>query len=174
MITSLRWTKLKLLKYVLHVVIAHLARTLIRHKRTTLDEDVPLWFHQGHIHKTKDRKIIRHTGDYCGCTVLDWCVVCTGLVCCMYWTGVLYVLDWCVVCTGLVCCMYWTGALYVLDWCVVCTGLVCCMYWTGVLYVLDWCVVCTGLVCCVCTGLVCCMSASLLTECCHRANTTTS
>ena len=35
----------------------------------------------------------------------------------------LYVLDWCVVCTGLVCCMYWTG--------VVCTGLVCCMYWTG-------------------------------------------
>ena len=64
------------------------------------------------------------------------------------WTGVLYVLDWCVVCTGLVCCMYWTGMLYVLDWCVVCTGLVCCMYWTGVLYVLDWCVVCTGLACC--------------------------
>ena len=28
--------------------------------------------------------------------VLDWCVVCTGLVCCMYWTSVLYVLDWCV------------------------------------------------------------------------------
>ena len=66
--------------------------------------------------------------------VLDWCVVCTGLVCCMYWTGVLYVLDWC---TGLVCCMYWTGMLYVLDWCVVCTGLMCCMYWTGVLYVLE-------------------------------------
>ena len=68
----------------------------------------------------------------------------TVLVCCMYWTGVLYgvlhVLDWCVVCTGLVCCMYWTGVLYVLDWCVVCTGLVC---WTGVLYVLDWCVACT-------------------------------
>ena len=63
---------------------------------------------------------------------------CVGLVCCMYWTGVLYVLDWCVVCTGLVCCMYWTGALYVLDWCVVCTELVCCMHWTGVLYVLDW------------------------------------
>ena len=43
--------------------------------------------------------------------VLDWCVICTGLVCCMYWTGVLYVLDWCVVCTGLVCCtcMNWTG-----------------------------------------------------------------
>ena len=88
--------------------------------------------------------------------VLDWCVVCTGLVCCMYWTGVLYVLDWCVVCTGLVCCMYWTGVLYVLDWpyqsntparyiyipvqfntpvqyiihcmcCVACTQLVCCM-----------------------------------------------
>ena len=28
--------------------------------------------------------------------VLDWCVACTGLVCCMYWTGVLHVLDWCV------------------------------------------------------------------------------
>ena len=40
-------------------------------------------------------------------------------MCCMYWTGVLYVLDWCVE----------------LDWCVVCTGLVCCMYWTGMLYV---------------------------------------
>ena len=48
----------------------------------------------------------------------------------------LFVLDWCVVCTGLVCCMHWTGVLYVLDWCVVCTGLVCCMYWTGVLYVI--------------------------------------
>ena len=56
----------------------------------------------------------------------------------MYWTGALYVLDWCVVCTELVCCMHWTGVLYVLDWCVVCTGLVCCMHWTGVLYVLDW------------------------------------
>ena len=33
----------------------------------------------------------------------------------MYWTGVLYVLDWCVVCTGL---MYWTSVFYVLDWCV--------------------------------------------------------
>ena len=58
----------------------------------------------------------------------------------MYWTGVLHVLDWCVTCTRLVCCMYWTGVLYVLDWCVVCTGLVCCMYWTGVfllLYALD-------------------------------------
>ena len=52
----------------------------------------------------------------------DWCVVCTELVCCMYWTGVLYVLDWCVVCTGLVCCMYWTGVLYVLDWRVVCNS----------------------------------------------------
>ena len=59
--------------------------------------------------------------------MLDWCIVCTGLVRCMYWTGVLYILDWCVVCTGLVCCMYWTGVLYVLDWCVVCTELVCCM-----------------------------------------------
>ena len=79
--------------------------------------------------------------------MLDWCVVGTGLVCCMYWTGVLYVLDWCVACTGLVCCMYWTGhtssihqpstytspvqhtspvhnTLYVL----------CCMYSTGMLY----------------------------------------
>ena len=62
----------------------------------------------------------------------------------MYWTGVLYVLDWCVVYTGLVCCMYltvccmyWTSVVYLLDWCVVCTGLMCCMYWTGVLYVLD-------------------------------------
>ena len=61
----------------------------------------------------------------------------------------LYVLDWCVVCTGLVYCMYWTGVLYVLDWCVVCTGLVCSMYLTGVLHVLhvlDCMVdVCTGL-----------------------------
>ena len=79
--------------------------------------------------------------------MLDWCVVGTGLVCCMYWTGVSYVLDWCVACTGLVCCMYWTGhtssihqpstytspvqhtspvhnTLYVL----------CCMYSTGMLY----------------------------------------
>ena len=43
---------------------------------------------------------------------LDWYLACTGLVCCMYWTGLL---DWCirifksrcvvctVVCTGLVC-----------------------------------------------------------------------
>ena len=42
-------------------------------------------------------------------SVLDWCVLdwCTGLMCLhVYWTGVLYVLslDWCVVCTGLVCC----------------------------------------------------------------------
>ena len=74
--------------------------------------------------------------------VLDWCVVCTGLVCCMYWTGVLHVLDWCVVCTGLVCCVYWTGVLHVLDWYVVYTRLVCCICWTGVLYVLDWCSAC--------------------------------
>ena len=49
------------------------------------------------------------------CVLLDRCVVCTGLVCCMYWTGVLYVQDWCVVCCGLgpVCCM---------DWCVVLHG----------------------------------------------------
>ena len=40
----------------------------------------------------------------------------------------LYVLDWCVVCTGLVCCMYWTGVLYVLDWCVVCNSHTCFIY----------------------------------------------
>ena len=28
--------------------------------------------------------------------LLDWFVASTGLVCCMYWTGVLHVLDWCV------------------------------------------------------------------------------
>ena len=54
---------------------------------------------------------------------------CTGLLCCMYWTGVLHVLDWCVVCTGLVCCMYWTNVLVWCiessDKCVLCTGLVC-------------------------------------------------
>ena len=54
----------------------------------------------------------------------------------MYWADVLYVVDWCVVCTGLACCMYWTGVLYVLDWCVlnwfvVCSGLVCYVYITG-------------------------------------------
>ena len=64
--------------------------------------------------------------------VLYWYVACTGLVCCMYWTGVLHVLDWCVVCTGLVHCM-----LHVLGWCV---GLVYRMFWTSVFYVLDWCV----------------------------------
>ena len=47
----------------------------------------------------------------------------------------LYVLDWCVVCTGLVCCMYWTGILHVLDWCV---GLVYRMFWTSVLYSMYW------------------------------------
>ena len=31
----------------------------------------------------------------------------------MYWSGVVYVLDWSVVYTGLVCCMYWTDVLYV-------------------------------------------------------------
>ena len=36
--------------------------------------------------------------------------VLSGLVCCMYWTKVLYELDW--HCTGLV----YTGMLYVLDW----------------------------------------------------------
>ena len=69
----------------------------------------------------------------CACIVTfnDLCMLLPPSLLHMYWTGVLYVLDWCVVCTGLVCCMYWTGVLYVLDWCVVCTGLVCCMYWTG-------------------------------------------
>ena len=93
--------------------------------------------------------------------VLDWCVVCTGLVCCMYWTDVLYVLDWCVVCTGLVCCMYWTGVLYALDWCVVCTGLAIpvqntspvhkpVQFNTPVQYIIHcmFHVVCTRLVCC--------------------------
>ena len=51
----------------------------------------------------------------CKYCCLYWTVVLN-----VYWTGVLYALDWCVVCTGLVCCMYWTGVLYVLDWCVVC------------------------------------------------------
>ena len=91
----------------------------------------------------------------------------------MCWTGVLYVLDWCVVSTGLVCCMYWTGVLSVLDWCVLCTGLVCCMYWTGhtspihqlstynspvqhtspvhIIHFM-YCVVCTQLVCCMRVG----------------------
>ena len=42
--------------------------------------------------------------------VLDWRVECTGVECtgCTYWADVLYVL---VVCTGLMCCMYWTGVL---------------------------------------------------------------
>ena len=68
--------------------------------------------------------------------MLVWCVISVQdwRVTSMYWTDVLYVLDWCVACTGLVCCMYWTGELHVLDWCVLCTGLVCC---TGVLHVLD-------------------------------------
>ena len=54
---------------------------------------------------------------------------------CKYWTGgVMYILVWCVildrcvVCAGLVCCMCWTGMLHVLGWYVVCAGLVC---WTG-------------------------------------------
>ena len=87
-----------------------------------------------------------------------------GLVCCMYWTGVLYVLDWCFVFTELVCWTHWTGIVghcrsghcvedchgvegvivEVVYWAVV----LCCKYWTGVSYVLDWCGVCTGLVWC--------------------------
>ena len=59
--------------------------------------------------------------------LLDLCIACTGLVCFMYWTDVLFVLDWCDVCTGL---MY---TEHVLDWIVVCTGLVYCMHWAGVL-----------------------------------------
>ena len=43
-------------------------------------------------------------------------------------TGMLYERDWC---TGLVCCMYRTDVLYLVDWCVIYTGLV---YWIGVLY----------------------------------------
>ena len=49
----------------------------------------------------------------------------------------LYVLDWCVVCTGLVCCMYRTGVLYVVD-------LGRCVVWTGVMYFVVWCVVLHG------------------------------
>ena len=41
----------------------------------------------------------------------------------------LYVLDWCVVCTGLVCCMYWTGAVYVLVHNTL--DLLCCMLYEG-------------------------------------------
>ena len=79
--------------------------------------------------------------------VLVWCA---GLMCLHVLTGVLYVLDWRVVCTGLVCCMYrivvlyvliWCAGLmclHVLDWCAVCTGLIRFMYLTGVLHVLDW------------------------------------
>ena len=44
--------------------------------------------------------------------VLDF--VCTGLMCCMYWIGVMYLLDWS--CSELLSCMYWINALYVLDW----------------------------------------------------------
>ena len=43
----------------------------------------------------------------------------------------LHVLDWCVVCTGQVYCMYWTGVLYVLDRCIACVA-------CAVLRVLDW------------------------------------
>ena len=71
--------------------------------------------------------------------VQDWCVGCTGLVCWMYWTGVLDVLDWCV---GLVYRKFWTSVFYVLTWCV---------HKNIIIYK---CVVCTV----VCTGRVCCMS----------------
>ena len=36
----------------------------------------------------RNRLTLTHAHDACK----DWCVVCTGLVCFMYWTGVLYVL----------------------------------------------------------------------------------
>ena len=87
--------------------------------------------------------------------MLDWCVVGTGLVCCMYWTGVLYVLNWCVVCTGLVCCN-------VLDWCVVCTGLAIPVQNTSPVHIpvqfntpVQFIIHC--MCCVVCTRLVCCM-----------------
>ena len=72
--------------------------------------------------------------------VLGWCV---GLV---YCTDVLFILDWCVVCTGLVCCnvldsglLYWTDVLVCYMYWIgaACTGLICCMYWSGVMYILD-------------------------------------
>ena len=70
---------------------------------------------------------------WCVVNVQDWRVTSMYWSGVLYvWTGVLHVLDWCVVCTGLVCCMYWT-VLYVLDWCV---GLVYRKFWTSVL---DWC-----------------------------------
>ena len=59
----------------------------------------------------------------------------------------LYVLDWCVVCTGLVCCMYWTSHTSPIHQPSTYTSLVqhtspvhntlyvlCCMYSTGMLY----------------------------------------
>ena len=71
--------------------------------------------------------------------VLDWCVVCTGLVCCN-WTGVLNAPDWCVVCTGLAIPVQYTSPIYIpvqfntpvqyiilCMYCVACTQLVCCM-----------------------------------------------
>ena len=59
---------------------------------------------------------------------------CTGLVCCMYWTDVLYVQDWCV---GLVYRKFWTSVFYVLDWCVHKNISVLSV----LLYALDWYVV---------------------------------
>ena len=41
--------------------------------------------------------------------VLNWYVVCTGLVYCTYQTDVLYVMVWCDVDS------YWTDVFYVLD-----------------------------------------------------------
>ena len=52
--------------------------------------------------------------------VLDWCVVCTELMCCVYWTGVLYVLAGMLyVLAGMLYVL--AGMLYVLG---SCTGLV--------------------------------------------------
>ena len=99
--------------------------------------------------------------------ILDWYVVCTGLVCCMYWTGMLDVLDWCFLYAGLVCCMYWTDVWYVMGWCVVCTGhiglvldsgglyiqLVCCMYKPDdLLYVMDLVLCCMEWIGILCEG----------------------
>ena len=65
--------------------------------------------------------------------VLDWCVVCTGLVCCMYWTGVLYALDWCVVCTGLAIPVQYTSPVHIpVQFNTPVQYIIhCCMYSTG-------------------------------------------
>ena len=72
-----------------------------------------------------------------GWYVLDFCLICTGLMSDMYWTSAWYVLDFCLICTGrLLSDMYWTSVWYVLDFCLICTGLLSDMYWISVWYVL--------------------------------------